>query len=258
MLTPQQEAHFKTFGFLHFKRLFSSDEMDAITREFDDVLEQDRGGAFYNEEGQGTTGAVEQRPVLSGVVEDDRIYEAIEQLLGPDFIWAGSECNTSGKGYSTHRWHADRPGEANASYPRIKIIMYLDETSEDRGCLRVIPGSHRPPLHTDLEPLQEQQESSSPNLFGVSGLEMPSIPVESQPGDAVLFTQSLFHAVFKGFERRRYIALKFAARPTTEQHFQMVLSHNGRIFDPDPVWVNSQSRRIRRMVDTLVGLKAGE
>jgi ectoine hydroxylase-related dioxygenase (phytanoyl-CoA dioxygenase family) len=252
MLTTEQQLHFDTFGFIVQRGLFSPDEIAAITREFDDVMTEARGGKSFAGEQQGLVRVVEQRPKLTQLVLDNRIYKPIEHWMGQDFIWSGSEANLTV--HSEHRWHADRPGAAEVDYLRIKIMLYLDDVTKDRGCMRVIPGSHRMPLHTDLEPLIAQKEDSSLNTFGVNGQDIPYFPLETQPGDVVFFNHCLWHGMFNGWVGRRYIALKFAVRPTTEVHITSLRRWSPYAFEPDEAFLNSEHPRIRRMVENLVEL----
>jgi hypothetical protein len=235
------------------RRHFSPDEMAAITREADDLWNEDRlGQPFKGEVTENVAPFVEKRPLLRQFAEDDRIYRIIEQLLGPEFIWSGSEGNLTV--HSEHGWHADRQGEAELSYIRIKVMFYLDPVTKERGCLRVIPGSHRLPLHMDLAPLQAQQEDSNPMAFGVAGPDMPSFSLESEPGDVVFFNQSLYHAMFGGRVGRRLIALKYAAKPTTDEHIASLQRWSPYAFHPDEAFLNSNRPRLRGMVKPLVEL----
>ena len=143
MLTTEQQSYFETFGFIVRRALFSPDEMAIITREFDDAMTEDRGGKPFTGEGQSVGKTVEQRPKLTQLVLDKRILGPIEQLLRQEFIWSGSEAKLTV--HPEHRWHADRPGEAELDYMRIKIMIYLDVVTKETGCMRVIPGSHRRP-----------------------------------------------------------------------------------------------------------------
>ncbi len=84
MLTQQQVNHFETFGFIVWREAFSPDEIASISQQFDDVLAEDRhGNGFAGDKRQGVLGFLEQRKGLSELVEDDRIYTSVEQLLGP-------------------------------------------------------------------------------------------------------------------------------------------------------------------------------
>lgn len=91
---------------------------------------------------------VERHSTMTHLVEDDRIYGPVKQLLGRDFIWSGSEGN---RGFhpdrESHHWHPDRWGKQELGFSRIKIMIYLDQIRKESGALRVIPGSHRASLH---------------------------------------------------------------------------------------------------------------
>ncbi|MFP6718869.1 MAG: phytanoyl-CoA dioxygenase family protein [Candidatus Poribacteria bacterium] len=246
MLTAKQESYFETFGFLVMRRYFSPDKMKTITRQFDSVLTKDRSGVPFNREEQLVTTIVEQSQFFTQLVESDHIYKVIEQLMPGEFIWSGSEGNLTV--HSEHRWHADRQGVAEVDYIRIKVMIYLDPVAKEQGCLRVIPGSHRLPLHTDLQPLIAQKADSCPQTFGVSGADLPCFPLESQPGDVIFFNHCLWHGMFGGWEGRRYLALKFAAKPTTEAHMASLRRWSPYALEPNPAFVNSDRPRIKSMV----------
>ena len=195
MLTAGERSHFETFGFMVRRKLFSSDEMDVISREFDDVLEEDRKGqAFKGDKRQAVLGCVEKRPGLLQLVDDDRIHGPIEEMLGPDFMWWGSDGNLY---VGDTAWHSDA-SDIGLGYGRVKVAFYLDPVGKDTGCLRFIPGSHRLPLHDELRSLRywrvkqavdEGRSSSealqpfldegldpSESLFGADPSELPSYP----------------------------------------------------------------------------------
>ena len=252
MLSAGQVAHFKSFGFLFIPQLFSAEETAEITATADNLwLKLRNGQPLDPEQGQGEGNFIEQDETLTKMVTDDRIYEAAECILGPGFVWAGSEGNVTVN--SEHPWHPDRPGDHDeVSYTRLKINLYLDPIREENGCLRVIPGSHRMPLHRDIEPDSMHQQRGLPvRPFDVPGPNMPSVSLESNPGDAIFFNQSIWHAIFNGWAGRRYIALKFAARPQTDNHIASLRYYGGTIFDPHPNWLASQDARVQSMVGEL-------
>ena len=178
MLTNEEIAHFKTFGFIFIKRAFSDEEIATVTLAAEKIWSEDAQPA--RESGNRYLKYfVERDPVLTARLLDDRNLKRIEAFLGPDFIWVGSEGNVS----VTERteWHPDRKhyckGEEHwIDYPRLKIMIYLEEVKADTGCLRVIPGSHKSPFHKDLG-AQESAPGTEP--FGVPGDKLPAYPVES-------------------------------------------------------------------------------
>lgn len=283
MLSAGQKAHFDTFGFLVLRELFSPEEMKQISAEADDILSEARQGQpFVGESRQIVMSFVERRPFLRTMADDDRIYLPIEDLLGPEFMWVGGDGNLY---VGDTQWHSDSsPDPKEYSYTRIKVALYLDPVSKDTGCLRVVPGSHLPPLHEELEPLRhvrraqrdyggktvfkEQQEemgqgsdfNGSP--FDLSGPELPAFPLESQPGDVVLFQQRLWHASFGGKTGRRMFTLNYAQKPVIDDHFELLkLMHESNLLTiaksvrpSDPLYsegfVTSERPRIRSMMAT--------
>ncbi|HAA76714.1 TPA: hypothetical protein DCE37_16510 [Candidatus Latescibacteria bacterium] len=254
MLTPNQLAHFRTFGFLRLTGLFAQD-IANITRESQHIWESDETPR-KNQEIR-LDRFIERSPPLHRLVIDDRVYPVVEQLLGPDFIWVGSEGNVSGR--NRVNWHADRKyyrgGEGHwIDYTQVKLMLYLDPLSRETGCLRVIPGSHRMPLHSDLAN-QEIDAASEP--FGLDGPDLPSAALETTPGDLIIFNHCLWHAAYGGGPDRRYVALKFAARPTQEDQLVSLERYTPHIFNPHEAFLKHSDARIRKMVAALPSYRSG-
>lgn len=258
MLTEQQQKHFETFGFIVWRSAFSPNEIAAITQRYEEVLAEDRRGQdFAGDKRQAVTGFLERRPDLTSLLEDDRIYGSIEQLLGPDFVWIGSDGNLY---VGDTRWHPDN----QHAYRRIKVAFYLDTVTKDTGCLRVIPGSHQPTLHDRLKE-QWPVEDAAESPYGVAGSEIPSFPLESNPGDVVFFNQSLWHAAYGGRVGRRMFTLNFGAKPRAEMDYDvlrstykqniqfvedMAYTKSDRIYTDS--FLHSDSPRIQSMVKELL------
>ena len=245
-----KKAFFETFGYLFLRGVFSADEIAEVTREADDLWAEERGGGQLGEDGQAVDSFVEKRPLLMALIEDDRIYGVVSRLLGPGMVWAGSEGNITVRG--GHGWHPDRPGDdEEISYDRIKVNVYLDAVDKEHGCLRVVPGSHRNPLHEAIEPENRHQWGPTVSPFDVPGPDLPCVAVESRPGDVVIFHQSLWHAVFNGWPGRRYIALRYAAEPVNDKQLASLGHYGGDTFNPSESLLNSDRPRIRGLVDRL-------
>ena len=152
-------------------------------------------------------------------------------------------------------WHPDCAFVGNQK--RIKGAIYLDTVTKDTGCLRIIPGSHKNPLHDQLQPLrmgrikkslddgslmsniapagekgrvelEQWQVYSGINMedgttiYGVDSLDIPATNMESKPGDVVFFDQHCFHAAFGGKDGRRMVAMSWASNPTEPGHVEGV------------------------------------
>ena len=260
MLISGQIEHFHAFGFLVIRQAFSREEVDALIQEAAAACAQKLGRDIGEEEWFWDGEFVESRPALTRLVEDDRIYLPVTELLGDDLIWIGSEGMWGiDPKLADHTWHFDgfRTSQ-HLDYPRTKVMLYLDPQTKDTGALRVIPGSHRDPLHQALLPLQDAHLGGDPSPFGVDGSRIPGCAIETEPGDIVLFNQWLYHAVYGKAGKRRVIVFKFGPRPRTSAHVDMLLEGAPQGFRPHPSFRDSERPRLRRLAAGMeaVGAKA--
>jgi hypothetical protein len=163
MLTTQQIQFFETFGFLLIRQLFSSDEIDLITSEFEKSMLAARNGQPVNiQVRQEVNNWYEGRQEIAFLTEDQRIQGPIKALLGPEYSF--SKYNDGNFYVGDTLWHPDLgwdphipdgindKGRASGQYknhyiPSIQVAFYLDPVDKYTGCLRVIPGAHRSPFH---------------------------------------------------------------------------------------------------------------
>ncbi len=256
MLSKDQIAHFHTFGFLVIRRAFSPEEVDGLIREAAEACAKKLDRDIGEEEWLWEPGIIEERPALMKLVEDDRIYLPMQDLLGEDLIWIGSEGMWGiDPKLANHNWHFDGyMASQHLDYIRTKVMLYLDPQQKDTGALRIIPGSHRDPFHQALMPLQDAHHGGDSLCFGVEGTRIPACAVETEPGDIVIFNQWLYHAVYGKAGKRRVIVFKFGPRPYTEEHLAMLRDGAPFVFQPHASFCNSKRPRIRRLIDGLVEL----
>jgi len=259
LLTTGQVAHFETFGFLVLRKLFSEAEMEGLISQYEDIMLADRAGRPFRGERQSVQPFVENSPVLTAVIEDDRIYETVKELLGPDFAWVGSDGNYY---VGDTLWHADGLRHAidttlpDWHYPIIKVAFYLDPVSKDTGCLRIIPGSHKAGYADRLEVTSEREDDPDFTPFGVSPADVPGFALETEPGDVAIFNQDAYHGSFGGVGRRMF-AMSFVTNPTTPEHvgyLRRAYGATNRTLRPHQTLVDSDRPRLRRMVSKLLEL----
>jgi len=247
MLTEQHLSFWKTFGYLVFRDVFPKDEIDQIRRDMDEVMEEERGGQpFTGDKTQTVLWFVERSSYLSRLAEDDRIYNKIEQILGPGFIW----CLSDGNYYvGDTQWHGGS-GDPQV-IKHIKVSIYPDPVTRDTGSLRVIPGSHIPEYQQKLVALKDQFDDPSKTPFGVSGSDVPAVALDSQPGDMVFFSEDLWHSSFGGRAGRRMFTLIYYGNPDTDEKREYIRqSQKGTkaMFHPHDNFVKSERSRVREMV----------
>ena len=214
MLTQQQKRHFETFGFLKLPAAFSGPEIAAITRLFDEVMVEARYGRPYDGKRQMVLSIAERRPGLTSLFEDDRIFGAMETLLGPGFVWIAGDGNYY---VGDTSWHSDQ-AEPILGLTVIKIAFYLDPVRADSGCLRVVPGTHTEPMRSIIKELLKFREDPPVSVYGVEPDQIPGFAIESDPGDVLIFNQLMAHSSFGGHSGRRMFTMNFTNEPTGPEH----------------------------------------
>ena len=171
-LTEQQARFFDVFGYLSLPGLFA-DKAEAITEAFEAVWEEHGGG--HNERPQSSDG---------------------NYFVGDT------------------AWHSDGYSRA-PGYRSIKLTFYLDPVGRDTGCLRVVPGSHKIGevyAETVHETIPTSGSNNSQDSWGIPGTEVPSLDLEMQRGDLIVFNHRIKHASFGGSTRRGMFTVNLQQR----------------------------------------------
>ena len=254
MLNKEQIAHFDTFGFVFIRNLLDESEINELSLYAQEIFDE-----HINDTGEkypGLSPFFELNSKMDKFVVDKRVSDSVKSLLGDGFLWVGSEGNITNK--SEHGWHPDRTGTENQlQHRRLKVMFYLDETTQEKGCLRVIPGSQNYQMHTDIRNGTDAPPDSGEDadyIYGIKGRDFPAYFVESNPGDVLFFNQSLWHSVYNGFPGRRYLAMKFAAKPENNEHIESLNKYSLSMFSPHENYLNSKDSRIRSMIDPILKL----
>jgi len=231
-LTAQQKTFFETFGYLAFPGIFK-DKIELIQAEFETVWAAN-GSGHNGKAHDGTARSciiqcLDRSEKLAALLEDPRIHDVAVDLLGEDFNYLGSDGNFYA---GDTGWHSDgwTPGIRH-----VKFAFYLDPLTKDSGCLRVIPGSHRigEPF---ADQLQAQIYKFRENWGLEHGRDVPCVPLETQPGDLVLFDWNTKHSSFNGSKRRRMFTINTSARyPENRlQDLRNFIGHEARFWVEQP------------------------
>ncbi|MBI3831039.1 MAG: phytanoyl-CoA dioxygenase family protein [Planctomycetes bacterium] len=223
-LTEQQKKFFDTFGYLVLPGLMQ-DSVEWITREFEAVFKS-RQDVVHD--GSKRTmfplSFIDQNERLCTLLDDPRIVGLCEGLMGADFLYEGGDGNY----YSGDTgWHSDlmpTPGMYKA-LRHIKIAFYLDPLTRETGALRVIPGSHLPgDRFSDTLQKEVWQLCAGP--------EVPSVALETKPGDIAVFHHNLKHASYGGGKNRRMFTMNlcaFAHTPEQQAELEAEWRHYGSV-----------------------------
>ena len=211
MLTDNQLTQFEVFGFLVLRGMLSPEEIERARADFDVGLAAAQQGMERSSiRGQlNWSNLGPETPFLSSLLEDERFFGAAQQILGEDAVGNFSNAN-SFDGYRTE-WH---PDVVDPDWRGIKFGFYLQSLDRNSGALRLIPGSHKEPLLSDIRKvaLKESVEGVV-DVHGLSVEDVPAFAAESEPGDVVLFDNHTWHASYGGGKNRKMCTLGYFASP---------------------------------------------
>jgi hypothetical protein len=222
-LTEAQKNFFHTFGYLVWPGLLK-DRIGELRKNFDQVLEK-----HTNHTGEKRTiilPFLDASETFSAFMDEGHeIHDIAAGLLGDDFNYVSSDGN-----YYT----GDTARFTEDGLIFMKIAVYFDEVKRESGALRVIPGSHlrgdrfstrlEKELQSDFNE-EKVQIYNKTQLWGLAGDQVPSVALESSPGDVVIFNHLIQHASFGGNKRRAMLAISVCKRYAPEQtaDFQKML-----------------------------------
>lgn len=210
-LEPAQVRFFETFGFLRLPGLFAP-EIDDIVAGFEDVFAAheafEHTAEVHFDQPRATIGPafIDRDPRLAALRHDPRVVGITRSLIGDRCDWFESDgnlydCDTS--------WHCDTY-TAPMNVFHLKLLFYLDPLDADTGALRVIPGTNHflseyaRTLRASLEPWNRIEE-----VFGIRPDEVPSVTIETQPGDLLAVNFRTMHAALHTRPRRRMFSINF-------------------------------------------------
>ena len=249
MLTNLQKHQFKTFGFLLLKHLIPPDEMRVYIDAFDETMTKANGGVLWDRapENHFVGPFYRHNPeVYHQMLDDEKINEVVEDLLGEDYVFWLAEGQHR---YGGSGWHHDALGPEGHTH--LKVVFFLDPVRKDTGCLRVLPGTHFPPMRERMDRWYEEHGNTIVSQATESDtVEWPAaIALESEPGDAVIFNVEVHHAAVGDNADRRAIYINYAQKartPEEEEHFKKHYDQNNPYYTSE-LFEDATPKRMRML-----------
>ncbi len=112
-------------------------------------------------------------------------------------------------------WHSDTAVGHHAQ--AMQIAWYLDETTAEQGSLRLIPGTHHPEFNRALFANCGRWDEGRGRLR-LEPSEVPGVAIHTQPGDAVMFDNRIYHSALKRKDgrARRNLFFQYMRDPVDE------------------------------------------
>jgi hypothetical protein len=134
-----------------------------------------------------------RRAPFDAFVADPRVTDVVAALLGTDDI----DCFVSqfifkNPGAWGQPWHQDSLYFSfDEPTPVVALWLAISEATERNGCLHVLPGSHREPVH---EHVPDRRAGANLGYVEIVDHDMSAaVPVCMSPGDVLFFGSEMMH-----------------------------------------------------------------
>jgi phytanoyl-CoA hydroxylase len=166
MTTADQKARYDERGYLTFPEMLSVTEVAVLRTALDELLAEadalpdevlvtDKFSFTRSDSGERHVRRIfnptAHHQAFHDLVFHPGILDAVETLIGPDIELHHTKLNLKppASGAARFEWHQDYPFFPHSNYDLVAVAVHIDESTEENGCLRVIPGSHKlgPQVH---------------------------------------------------------------------------------------------------------------
>ena len=120
------------------------------------------------------------------------------------------------------RYFGETPWHVDSALPVASLgcLAYLEPTGPDNGALRVVPGSHHPPVNEALHNMRAARVRDP----------QPGLVVATDPGDVILMDEHVLHAAFGGGVRRQW-RVDYLGVPAGGEESILTRSYFARLYD---------------------------
>lgn len=122
------------------------------------------------------------------------IVEILGKIIGPNVKCAQSMLFVKQAGKPGQAWHQDEYFIPTRDRSLCGVWIALDPATQDNGCLRVLPGSHRPGVLYPTRPHGSDEYDVAPEAYGYPNDPASEVIAEMAPGDALFFQGYLLHS----------------------------------------------------------------
>lgn len=213
-LTDSQIEHYREHGYLIVEQLLTVSECDELNANAVDMITGqiplgDKTGIFMEPEAVKKGLVSNDKPdpaylfkighqmhmtdeIFRYYAMHDQIADILNDLIGPDI-----KCLQSMYIDKPHNLGVGQPYHQDSYYIKTEpntltgVWIALDDVDEQNGCLHVIPGSHRDPIHPHEAPADERQRKYFLEVNAARG--KAEIPCRLKKGSAVFFPGTLLH-----------------------------------------------------------------
>ena len=200
MLTQEQKQFYDDNGYVVVRGLLTPEEAATYRQEIHDLAERlsakrniDATWASADTVTAKKTSLLHchdvqfQSAALARLLVDERLTGAASDIIGPNVQLHHTKMfiKPPEKG-SPFPMHQDAPFFPHDNHSMIAAIVHFDDAPIEKGCVRVVPGSHKLGM---LPHISEGSYHLSPEEYPVS----EALPIEAKAGDVLFFSYLTIH-----------------------------------------------------------------
>ena len=245
-LTEEQVERYRTDGYLAVPGVFTPDEVARLQAVTDGFVEQSRQVTDHTEVFDLEPGHSAEQPRLrrlkaphlrhpayDSALRNPTVLGLLSQLIGHDIRFQNTKLNLKSPEFgSPVEWHQDWAFYPHTNDDVLAVGIAIDDMRIANGCLMVVPGSHRGPVH------DHHQDGYFVGAVTADGLADEAVPIELGAGDISIHHARLLHgsAPNRSDRPRRFLLFEYAAADAWPLvNFPGWAGFNERLLTGDPV-----------------------
>ncbi|MBK19705.1 MAG: hypothetical protein CMM52_12805 [Rhodospirillaceae bacterium] len=188
-LSEQQVQQFHDDGFLFPYDVYTEEEAAGLWQKFNALEEQ------LGEEPQNRFRIKAQLPFpwLCDIVSNEKLLDAVEDLVGPNILcWGASFFTKKANDPRFISWHTDSFVYGFEPAETVTAWLGFNDSTIESGCLRYIAGSHKQVSTHEIKPHPDNLATLGQNVINVP--EDEAVYAELKAGQVVLHHESVVHS----------------------------------------------------------------
>tara|TARA_B100000427_G_scaffold29410_3_gene21537 strand:+ start:2226 stop:3110 length:885 start_codon:yes stop_codon:yes gene_type:complete len=237
-LTDSQKKSWNESGFILCKELISEEDCKQINHEVSEIIhsiikKEDEFSHAYG--GDGKIAIREMKPnehaktiedemsklfrihskgIFNDIIKREEVINPLRDILGENIDCFLSQFIFKNPGAWGQPWHQDSSYFNFNKSPQVGVWIATSEATLENGCLVILPGSHKEPLH---EHLTDERPGANYGYTEIKDHDFSDEePLLLKKGDVLFFHSFLMHKSYdnKSSERRTAMVYHFAESDT--------------------------------------------
>ena len=170
--------------------------------------------------------------IFNEFIKREDLLNMLEDILGENIDCFLSQFIFKNPGAWGQPWHQDSSYFPFDRAPQVGVWLATSPATKKNGCLVVLPGSHREPIH---EHLPDDRPGSNYGYTEIKDHDFKKqMPLLLQPGDLLLFHSFLMHKSYDNKSNNRRTAMVY--------HFAETGTSFGELDSPTNQWISVRGK----------------